>query len=372
MSEADTQQSGNPPLHCAGFRRWTLRNIWPYLKAVSSSIHLHGFEHSAVQSAKKDGGVVIVWASRLSDLLLKQCETEAIPLWRIEDGFLRSVGLGSNFDAPWSLVIDKRGIYYDPNRPSDLEHILNQGDFSEREKEQAQTLMTLMTQSRISKYNLDQREAQNLSLPQDKKIIFIPGQVARDASIRLGCIGEVKSNAQLIEKVRQNNPEAFLIYKPHPDVVAGNRPGHVNAAIIDKCIDLILPHTNIHAIFDRCHEVHTLTSLVGFEGLLRGKDVHCYGAPFYAGWGVTHDMCKIPRRTAQRNITDLVIASLIRYPLYYDWKMKRPSGALEAAKALAANSGSRRRANTRPSYILTQIGRLWRVITNTLLSYRLK
>ena len=34
-------------------------------------------------------------------------------------------------------------------------------------------------------------------------------------------------------------------------------------------------------------EVHTLTSLTGFEALLRGIEVHAYGGPFYAGWGLT-------------------------------------------------------------------------------------
>src|ERR1022692_4812116 len=40
---------------------------------------------------------------------------------RLEDGFLRSVGLGADLIRPLSWVVDGRGIYYDATKPSDLE-----------------------------------------------------------------------------------------------------------------------------------------------------------------------------------------------------------------------------------------------------------
>ena len=45
-------------------------------------------------------------------------------LARMEDGFIRSVGLGSDFNWPYFLAVDRKGIYYDPSRPSELEDIL--------------------------------------------------------------------------------------------------------------------------------------------------------------------------------------------------------------------------------------------------------
>lgn len=39
--------------------------------------------------------------------------------------FSAFIGLGSDLLPPLSLVLDKRGIYYDATRPSDLEVLLN-------------------------------------------------------------------------------------------------------------------------------------------------------------------------------------------------------------------------------------------------------
>jgi capsular polysaccharide export protein len=63
-------------------------------------------------------------------------------------------------------------------------------------------------------------------------------------------------------------------------------------------------------------EVHTLTSLAGFEALLRGKSVTCYGRPFYAGWGLTEDQVPIARRTGRVTLYELVAGALILYPTY--------------------------------------------------------
>jgi len=69
-------------------------------------------------------------------------------------------------------------------------------------------------------------------------------------------------------------------------------------------------------------EVHTLTSLTGFEALLRGIEVHAYGGPFYAGWGLTHDRVDFPRRRAGLSLEELIAGTLILYPSYYDWQTK--------------------------------------------------
>jgi len=71
----------------------------------------------------------------------------------------------------------------------------------------------------------------------------------------------------------------------------------------------------------------TLTSLSGFDALLRGKAVTTYGLPFYAGWGLTTDMAFaatscFARRTRQLSLDELVAATLLRYPVYWDHDLK--------------------------------------------------
>ena len=47
----------------------------------------------------------------------------------LEDGFIRSVGLGVNGSPSFPLIEDSVGIYYDATAPSELESILNKYDF---------------------------------------------------------------------------------------------------------------------------------------------------------------------------------------------------------------------------------------------------
>ena len=56
-----------------------------------------------------------------------------------------------------------------------------------------------------------------------------------------------------------------------------------------------------------------------FEALLRGRDVTVTGTPFYAGWGLTRDLGRVPaRRQARPSVAGLAHAALIDYPRYFD------------------------------------------------------
>jgi capsular polysaccharide export protein len=77
-------------------------------------------------------------------------------------------------------------------------------------------------------------------------------------------------------------------------------------------------------------EVHVLTSLTGFEALLRDKKVTCYGQPFYAGWGLTYDLIPHPRRTRRLTLDELVTGTLILYPTY----VSRTTGKFTTAETV--------------------------------------
>ena len=110
-----------------------------------------------------------------------------------------------------------------------------------------------------------------------------------------------------------------MIYKPHPDVVAGLRRGHIADADLRGLADFIIPHADISTLLSEVDAVHTLTSLTGFEALLRGCDVTVYGQPFYSGWGLTRDRAApIHRRGRLLDLETLVHRTLIDYPRYFD------------------------------------------------------
>ncbi len=263
---------------------------------------------------------LITWSSKNQDEAIKIVKKWGGIFWRMEDGFIRSTGLGTDLTAPASLVLDKTGIYYDPTQVSDLEIILQTKNFQEDELTRAKRLVSSLLKNQLSKYNLGHSfNKSELSIKDKQKIILVPGQVEDDASIKKGCV-DINTNADLIKSVRSHHPTEFIIYKPHPDVVSGNRKGHVDKCVTDSNVDLVLNDVSITDCLAIANQVHTMTSLVGLEGLMRGLKVVCYGIPFYSGWGLTRDFHTIERRTRKLKLYELVHATLIDYPMYMDWQ----------------------------------------------------
>jgi capsular polysaccharide export protein len=234
----------------------------------------------------------------------------------VEDGFLRSRGLGADLVAPLSLVLDDLGIYYNPQRPSRLERIIaHSPPLADAEYTRAQQLIAQITAAGLSKYNL--RNPPMPALPTSGQRILVPGQVEDDASVQWGGIDGLRSNAALLAATRAANPDAVIIYKPHPDVRAGLRAGSLTNA--DHWADVVLQDTDPIAAIKACDAIWTITSLLGFEALLHNRPVTCLGMPFYAGWGLTTDLCPKPaRRDRAVDLPTLVHAALIRYPRYRD------------------------------------------------------
>jgi capsular polysaccharide export protein len=246
-----------------------------------------------------------------------------VPLIRVEDGFIRSVGLGSDFLPPASLVCDSRGMYFDPRQQSDLEILLRETEFSPALIARAQRLAAQLVARGITKYNLAGGDAE-LALPPDRRRILVPGQVEDDLSIRLGG-GEIRSNLALLQAARAANPDAFILYKPHPDVVAGHRTGAVPERAARRFADVVVRDAAVAALLAIVDELHTMTSLAGFEALLRGRRVVVYGRPFYAGWGLTVDRPPLDRGR-RLTLDELVAGVLILYPRYLDPLTRLPCG----------------------------------------------
>ncbi|WP_163922566.1 capsular polysaccharide biosynthesis protein [Photobacterium sp. Alg240-V54] len=270
--------------------------------------------------------------------------------YTIEDGFIRSVGLGVHFNRPISLVCDRSGIYFDATRPSDLESLLNTKVMSEWDLYRAQQLIEQLNQSQITKYNVGHHST--LQLPQDKTLILVPGQVEGDASIRYGS-PKIKTNAQLLAASRAANPDAYIIYKPHPDVLAGQRDNGNWQGDFQQYADLTVTDVSMATLLKQVDEIHTMTSLTGFEALLRGKKVVTYGMPFYAGWGLTTDKCHCPRRNQPQTLTTLVAMVLIYYPVYVDPISRKPCNIEQALmRVTQLKAGDYQVKDTRLKYLL--------------------
>ncbi|EUC14739.1 capsular polysaccharide biosynthesis protein [Paraburkholderia hospita] len=291
-----------------GFQWWKRPFATPFLGAGGGSLRWSRTPHSL-----KAGECAALWGAR-SDAGIPV----HVPRVRMEDGFFHSTGLGSDMIAPRSQVIDRRGLYFDASQPSDLTVLLNETDFSAEELARAAALRDLVVRLGVTKYNLGRRRPL-WGAPEGKQIVLVPGQVADDASIRLGTRSIATADA-LLRKVRERRPEAFIVYKPHPDVLSGNRQGLVNA---HRLADVVDAEADLLSLVDAADEVHTLSSLAGFDALLRGKAVFTYGLPFYAGWGLTQDaLAPIPWRQRTLSLDMLTAGALLRYPIYWDWRLR--------------------------------------------------
>lgn len=301
-----------------GFAGWKQPAARAILSGPGATLDFTSAEEAAVRLSQ--GGVdrVYVWGQK-ANFLKKECETHNIKLSTVEDGFLRSAALGSDLTPPGSLAVDQLGIYYDSTRPSDLEEFLSNHAFDEKERKRASMLCQLIRESRVSKYNV-QRDAPVVTFAgSEQRVLLVVGQVDDDASIALGA-GSHASNSSLVRAVRAARPRDYLLYKPHPDVLSGHRRGQLTA--LDKTfVDQVEDRLSVTACLDAADEVHTNTSLVGFEALLRGIPVHAYGSPFYAGWGLTNDHMPCPRRTRQLKLNELAFAALVAYPRYYSLRV---------------------------------------------------
>lgn len=239
---------------------------------------------------------------------------------RVEDGFLRSKGLGSDFVAPTSLVFDDVGLYFDATRVSSLENLLNTYQCTADELARARRLREKIVNTNLTKYNvvsLPKNSQSCRTLANGRKSILVVGQVEGDQSILRGSFN-VCTNSKLLVAARNSNPDAFIVFKPHPDVISGNRKGQVDLAILEVNADVVEKSKSFLDCLTECDELHTITSLSGFEAILRGKRVVTYGMPFYAGWGLTEDTRRCSRRRIKRSLDELVFLSLIIYPYYVD------------------------------------------------------
>ena len=328
---------GQQIAHVVGIKPWKRWQINAFLKPLYSRVSFAGSARQALNRQRAQGGDIVVWAARETDGLNELALAQGARLLRMEDGFIRSVGLGSNHVGGASLVLDDLGIYYDPRQPSRLERILQSDAFDSRLVERASRLRKHLVSQRLTKYNIGHPQ-QGIRLGGGRRRkVLVPGQVSNDASVRCGTT-DVSTNLELLRAVRAGHPDAWVIYKPHPDTEAGTRPGQMRDLELRTLADEVVRGVSPVDLFDQIDEVHTMTSLLGFEALLRDVPVHVYGQPFYAGWGLTHDYKPCARRTRRLSKDELVAGALLRYARYVHPETLKPCEAEDVLACLANKS----------------------------------
>ncbi|ENO0428220.1 capsular polysaccharide biosynthesis protein [Campylobacter jejuni] len=326
----DIEKANSNRLFMLGFTLWKRHFIKPFFKAKDNEIIFLNSLKSLAGYKLKEDDKFFIWGKKYDDNTLKnlllvkvkeQNLTNFTPkISLVEDGFIRSISLGSDLTRPFSLIVDDKGLYTDPNKPSKLEELLQNEIFDENMLNRAKNIIKILLENRFSKYNGLKHENLKINAKIGQKIILIPAQVEDDASMILGGFG--LSTLDLLKEVRSKNQDAYIIFKPHPDVLSGNRVGLKDETLILEFCDEIVKDCSIDSAIKIANEIHTITSTSGFDALLRAKKVFTYGMPFYAGWGLTKDKHKCKRRTRKLSLEELVAGALITYPRYINPKTK--------------------------------------------------
>jgi capsular polysaccharide export protein len=308
------RETGDGPhvVVCVGVGAWKRAAVAGLVAGDGPRPAFVGDAATAVRVARARGGAIGVWPSRAPPGLTDLAETAGIPLVRIEDGFIRSSGLGAECRPPASIVLDRTGVHFDPSRPSDLERLLRHTRFDTALTDRAERLIQRIVALGVTKYNLP---GAAVSVPMGRRTVLVAGQVEDDLSVRLG---GVAGNLDLLRRARALEPEAVILYRPHPDVEAGHRRGLVADAEALRHADHVVCGHALPTLLAAVDAVHVLTSLTGFEALLRGREVVTHGQPFYAGWGLTRDLAPPPRRGRPLALAELAAGALILYPRYRD------------------------------------------------------
>lgn len=326
----DIEKVNSNKLFMLGFTLWKRHFIKPFFKAKDNEIIFLNSIKSLVRYKLKEDDKFFIWGKKydentLKNLLLVKAKEQNLTNFTpkvslVEDGFIRSISLGSDLTRPFSLIVDDKGLYIDPNKASKLEELLQNEIFDENMLNRAKNIIKILLENRFSKYNGLKHEDLKINAKIGQKIILIPAQVEDDASMILGGFG--LSTLDLLKEVRAKNQDAYIIFKPHPDVLSGNRVGLKDETLILEFCDEIVKDCSIDSAIKIADEIHTITSTSGFDALLRAKKVFTYGMPFYAGWGLTKDKYRCERRTRKLSLEELVAGALITYPRYINPKTK--------------------------------------------------
>jgi len=285
------------------------------------------------------GAWVLAWGRKVSGLSAERfAARRGLPVLHVEDGFVRSIFPGRRH-APLSISLDDTGVYYDARHPSRLETLAALPRTPD-ETQRAGRLMALWREGRISKYNHAREYGGELPEP----FVLAIDQTFGDGSIRHGMAGP-ESFLRMLDAALDEHPDKTVVLKVHPEVASGQKKGHFDLDAVARTGRVRIFAGNVHPVglLERAAAVYTVTSQVGFEGLLWGRPVVTFGMPFYAGWGLTRDALPAPSRRRPITLGQLVLAALADYPRYLDPETGEPCAPERVMEWMALQRRQRER-----------------------------
>ena len=271
---------------------------------------------------------VFIWGSaswKPQPQLVCYAIDKKIPIIRAEDGFLRSADTWCNtvvnkkYTNGISFTFSNDVHYFDATRSSLMERLINNRTltFSKEQLSRARKCIDFIVKNYLTKYNHQPIYTPNIGREGVKKVLVVD-QSYGDFSISKGLANE-HTFEKMLKAAIQENPDADIIIKTHPDAMAAGTSratGYYSGYKPHDNVYTITTPINPISLLKYCDKVYVCTTQFGFEALMCGKEVHTFGMPFYAGWGLTKDALVCERRTNTRTLEEIFYIAYIIYSHY--------------------------------------------------------
>jgi capsular polysaccharide export protein len=311
----DDRLAGIRRLHFYSSFAWSVEQLTAFIGLRPPVISFNPF------FAPRDSEAIAGWGTKSrSRYAMEAAARRGLPYIALEEGFLRSVGFGQQYVEPLSLIIDPVGIYYDSTRPSWLENLLAEGPLDDPKLlTRAEAAIDLLRTEKLTKFNTAPTiDEEDLDAQVGEDFVLIVDQTYNDESVLRSGAGP-KPFSTMLRQARLDHPDRRIVIKSHTTVLNTAGPGYFTARNDqDDRVVVFDRDINPWQLLERCHAVYTVSSQLGFEALMAGKPVTCFGLPFYAGWGLTRDRVACPRRQRRRSLAQVFAAAYLLYPRYID------------------------------------------------------
>lgn len=305
-----------------------LPNLFPKIRAVDaagiekcSAYFMHGTVQESEESSHKGAVKLLSVAPANKPVILMETSFLATTHSWIHSSVEKDPAY-----ACLGYVYDDIAHYFMADYPNRLIRKLNSEETpSEEELTRAERLLTRIVDQRISKYNAQPMRAPAMTEGYARRVM-VCDQAFADASTIYGKVGEAEFE-QMLQAAIDENPDAEILVKTHPDTSWGNgkRTGYYTHLQSSGRVRVLRDPVNPYMLFDQVDTVYVGTSQMGLEALFAGKKVVTFGAPFYAGWGLTDDRQQIQHRQRERSLVEIFHYFYIWYTIYHLPGQKGPA-----------------------------------------------
>ena len=134
--------------------------------------------------------IYVGWGAKKYALRAKEAAIKhQKPFYFLEDGFIRSLYPSHKSIQPLSIILDKKGAYYDYKSVSELEELIKAHNVTSDEQDEAKAAIGYIKSQRLSKYVIGSDPVSD-DVPEgfDENSVLILDQTLGDASLEYGGI----------------------------------------------------------------------------------------------------------------------------------------------------------------------------------------